>query len=68
MTAAEAETGTVFTITDTAVARWRKARSLVFLALLSAAMLSSSPRPAPTTGRGPASSPLSRSPARPGWR
>ncbi|MEV4510485.1 sensor histidine kinase [Dactylosporangium sp. NPDC049525] len=41
----------MFTVTDTAVARWRQARSLIFLALLSAAMLSTEPRPVPT-GRG----------------
>ncbi|GAA3192811.1 sensor histidine kinase [Dactylosporangium siamense] len=45
------ETGQVFTITDTAVAGWRKTRSLVFLVLLTAAMLHNSPRPEPT-GRG----------------
>ncbi|MDG6101591.1 sensor histidine kinase [Dactylosporangium aurantiacum] len=46
-----AETGGVFTVTDTAVARWRQARSLVFLALLTFAMLRADPRPAPA-GRG----------------
>ncbi|MFC5007924.1 sensor histidine kinase [Dactylosporangium cerinum] len=41
----------MFTITDAAVAGWRKARSLVFLVLLTAAMLHNSPRPE-LTGRG----------------
>ncbi len=45
MTSAAAQTGPVFTVTDTAVARWRQARSLVLLALLTFAMLRAEPRP-----------------------
>ncbi|WP_327010128.1 sensor histidine kinase [Dactylosporangium sp. NBC_01737] len=37
----------MFTVTDTAVARWRQTRSLAFLVLLSAAMLYTRPRPGP---------------------
>jgi signal transduction histidine kinase len=47
VTASAAQTGTVFTVTDTAVARWRQARSMVFLALLTAGMLGAEPRPGP---------------------
>jgi signal transduction histidine kinase len=47
VTGAAAETGTVFTVTDTAVARWRQARSLLFLALQTSLMLRAEPRPAP---------------------
>src|SRR5204863_30566 len=42
------ETGTVFTVTDAAVARWRQVRSLLFLVLQTVAMLRAGPRPAPT--------------------
>jgi signal transduction histidine kinase len=48
VTAAAAQTVSVFTVTDTAVARWRQARSLLFLALQTGAMLWAAPRPAPT--------------------
>lgn len=38
----------MFTVTDTAIARWRQTRSLVFLALLTFTMLRAGPRPTPT--------------------
>ncbi|MEV4136271.1 sensor histidine kinase [Dactylosporangium sp. NPDC049742] len=51
MSAAAVETGTVFTVTDTAVARWRQARSMAFLVFMSAALVHTNPRP-DLTGRG----------------
>jgi signal transduction histidine kinase len=42
------QTGAVFTVTDAAVARWRQARSLLFLVLQTVAMLRAGPRPAAT--------------------